>query len=300
MNISIILLIFNRPETTKKVIEVIRHIEPSHLFVVADGPRHGRDGDAKKCGHARSVIESIDWKCQVHKNFSEVNLGCAKRVSSGLDWAFSITDNAIILEDDCVPHPSFFQYCDELLTRYADDERVMSISGLSVPASHQRDNYSYQFSHFHRCWGWATWRRAWEHYDYDMRLWPQIVEGNLLNELFPEKRVADFWYKKFQGVYDEKINSWAYRWMLTCWLQSGLSILPAANLISNIGFGLDATNTVNDSFAAQLSAKKMNFPLRHPPYIVRDLKADLYIQRTRHSADFAYRVERKLKKLLNV
>lgn len=300
MNTSVILIVFNRPKATQRVLEAIRYTEPSQLFVVADGPRTDRYGEAEKCNYARKLIDNIDWQCQVHKNFSEINLGCAKRVSSGLDWALGITDNAIILEDDCVPHPSFFRYCDELLTHYADDERVMSISGLSVPAAYQRDKHSYQFSRFHRCWGWATWKRAWKHYDHDMTLWPQVVEKDLLSEFLQEQSTTSFWYKKLQDVYDGKIDSWAYRWIFACWMQSGLSTLPNTNLISNIGITTDATHTVNDSFAAQLIAEEMPFPLKHPPFVIRDQKADLFIQRTRHRAGLAYRANRKVKKFFRI
>jgi hypothetical protein len=300
MSSPVALFIFNRPNQTRKVFEVLRQIEPTKLFVVADGPRLDRHGEVEKCKETRSIINKIDWECEILTNYSSVNLGCARRVSSGLDWVFGLVDEAIILEDDCVPHPTFFRYCDELLDRYRDDKRVMSVCGLSVPISSNRDNFSYCFSQYQRCWGWASWRRAWQHYDHNMQLWPQASKNNLLNDLLPNKQTIDFWHNKFQTVYDDKIDSWAYRWMLACWLHRGLSILPNTNLIANVGVTSDATHTVNDSFASQLTADAMSFPLQHPPYMVQNRQADLYIQRTRHSASLAYKVERKLKKLLNV
>jgi hypothetical protein len=133
-----------------------------------------------------------------------------------------------------------------------------------------------------------------------MKLWPQVIENKLLNDLLPDKQSITFWHNRFQAVYDGKIDSWAYRWMLACWLHRGLSILPSTSLIANVGTSSDATHTVNDSFAAQLTANEMPFPLEHPPYIVQDRQADLYVQRTRHSAGFAYRIERKIKKILNL
>ncbi|MFQ4139766.1 glycosyltransferase family 2 protein [Nodosilinea sp. PGN35] len=300
MEASIAIFIFNRPQESRKVFEAVRLIKPSRLFLVADGPRPLRTGETEKCELTRKIFEEIDWTCDVRKNYSEINLGCARRVSSGLNWVFSLVEEAIILEDDCVPHPTFFRYCIELLERYRDDERVMSICGLSVPPSSRRDSFSYCFSQYQRCWGWASWRRAWQHYDHDMQLWPQAAETNLLEDLLPDRQSVDFWHNKFQAVYDGKIDSWAYRWMLACWLHRGLSIIPSTNLIANVGVTSDATHTVNDSFAAQLTASEISFPLQHPPYMVQDRQADLYIQRTRHSAGLAYRVERKLKKLLKV
>lgn len=299
MDTAVILIIFKRPDSTRKVFEVIRQVKPKKLFVVADGPRLDKLDEAAKCEAARMVIDQVDWDCEVLKDYSDVNLGCEKRVSSGLDWVFSLEEEAIILEDDCVPHPTFFRYCSELLERYRDDERVMSVCGLSVPPSSRRDNFSYCFSQYQRCWGWASWRRAWRHYDHSMQLWPQAIQNNLLNDLLPDKQSIDFWHNKFQSEYDNKFDNWDYRWMLACWLHRGLSILPNTNLIVNVGVTADATHTVNDSFAAQLTSDEMLFPLQHPPYMVQDRQADLYIQRTRHSAGLAYKVERKLKKLLN-
>ena len=174
----------------------------------------------------------------------------------------------------------------------------MSICGLSVPATSKRSESSYHFSNFQRCWGWATWRRAWKYYDHDMQLWPQVFQNNLLSDIFHDRKSQIFWHKKFQKVYKNEIDSWAYRWLFSCWMQSGLSILPNVNLISNIGTGLDATNTVNDSFAHQLIAQEMQFPLQHPSSIIRDSWADKYIQKTRHDVSYMYRAKEKLKRLV--
>jgi hypothetical protein len=299
MEISIAFLVFKRPNMTQKVFDAIRQAKPSKLLVVADGPRDDRPGEAEKCAETRAVINQVDWDCEVLKNYSDENLGCRKRVSSGLDWVFSLVNQAIILEDDCVPQASFFPYCEELLERYREDERIMSICGLSVPTSYRRDSFSYCFSRYQRCWGWATWKRAWQYYDHDMELWPHVLETKLLNDLFLDKTTADFWCKKFQDVYVGKINSWAYRWMFSCWLQNGLSILPEVNLIENIGFGSDATNTVSAGLGVQSYSQEIRFPLRHPNFVLSDRRADEFIQRTRHNPRLVDRLENKLKKLLH-
>lgn len=299
MKSPVAFIIFKRPDTTRRVFEVIRQVQPSKLLVVADGPRFDRIGEAEKCAETRTIINQIDWNCEVLKNYSDENLGCRKRVASGLDWVFSLVNEAIILEDDCKPHPSFFPYCEELLERYREDERIMSICGLNVPTSYRRDSFSYCFSRYQRCWGWATWKRAWQHYDHDMKLWPNVLETRLMDEFFPDKTTADFWYKKFQTMYEGKIDTWDYQWLLSCWLQNGLSILPEVNLIENIGFGSDATNTVSAGLGVQSSSQELQFPLRHPVFVVGDRRADAFIQRTRHNPRLMDRLENKLKKLLH-
>lgn len=292
------IFIFNRPETTQKVLNSIKLAKPSKLFVFADGPRHDRLNEAEKCEATRSLIDQVDWDCKVFRDFSNTNQGCANRVASGLNLVFSLEEEAIILEDDCIPHPTFFRYSSELLEYYRHDERIMSVCGLSVPQSIMRDSYSYCFTQYIRCWGWATWRRAWQHYDHDMKLWPQVKKGKLLNNFLQNKSYIDFWTKIFQEVFDGKIDSWAYRWMFSCWLQSGMHILPEVNLISNVGFGADATHTANDSFAANLTTQEIQFPLRHSPYVFRDTKVDHYIQKTRHTRDLVYRIGDKIKRTL--
>jgi hypothetical protein len=173
-------IIFNRPDTTARVFEAIRRAEPPQLLIVADGPRVDRPSDVERCAAARAVIERVDWDCEVLTNYAEANMGLADRVSSGLDWVFSLCDRAIVLEDDCLPDPSFFRFCDELLDRYRDDERVMAISGDNFQLGRRRTRYSYYLSRYNHCWGWATWRRGWQHYDHRMQLWPLVRDGGWL------------------------------------------------------------------------------------------------------------------------
>lgn len=297
-------LIFKRPDTTQKVFEVIREMQPKRLFVVADGPRSDRPGEADQTTATRAIIERVDWDCEVLKNYSEVNLGCAKRVSSGLDWVFSQAEEAIILEDDCVPDLTFFRFCEESLARYRHDERMMSISGQNVQFGRTQTKDSYYFSRYHHCWGWATWRRAWEHFDFDMVHWPEIREQNFLQDLFCDPTAARFWHQTFQATYDGVIDSWANRWMLACWLQNGLSILSKNNLVSNIGFGIGSTNTKNRvkkvNLYASMPTKKVEFPLKHPQFIIRNTQADNYTQKTLYSQNtfkwFKKQVRHKLKK----
>ncbi|MFM6693784.1 MAG: glycosyltransferase family 2 protein, partial [Microcystis panniformis] len=263
-------LIFNRPDTTARVFEAIRQAKPPKLLVVADGPRPDRADDIEKCKAARAVIEGVDWDCEVLKNYSDLNLGCGKRPATGITWVFEQVEEAIILEDDCLPHATFFRFCEELLNYYRQDERIMVISGNNFQFGRNRTDYSYYFSRYNHIWGWASWRRAWQYFDYDLKLWPKIRKENWLTSILENRKVVKYWTKNFQRTYEGDPTVWDYRWTFACWIQNGLTILPNHNLVSNIGFGEDATHTIGSkSRVANLPVKEMNFPLKHPPFLLR-------------------------------
>lgn len=266
-------LIFNRPELTRRVFAEIARAKPRRLLVVADGPRTPEE--TEKCAAARAVVDRVDWECEVLTNFSDVNLGCKRRVSSGLDWVFEQCEEAIILEDDCLPHPTFFRYCAQLLERYRDDERVMVISGDSFLRGKKLTPYSYYFSRSINCWGWASWRRAWQHYDVEIKLWPLLRETSWLLDMLSSDRAAERQRQTFDQVYTGHIDTWDYQLLFSCWAQNGLGIIPNVNLVSNIGFGDGATHTKGIvATMANLAIEEMVFPLVHPPYVVRDGDAD--------------------------
>ncbi len=267
------LIIFNRPDTTKQVFEEIRQAKPSKLLVIADGPRADRPQDAEKCAAARAIIERVDWDCEVLTNYSDINLGCRKRVSSGLNWVFNQVEEAIILEDDCLPHPTFFRFCEELLERYRHNEQIMVISGGNFQLGHKRTDYSYYFSAYNHCWGWASWRRAWRLYDLEMKRWSEVRQSNLLWDILEAPKAVTYWSKLFQGGY-EGFDTWDYAWTFACWSHNGLTIIPNMNLVSNIGFGPEATHTQGESQFANIPTEAMTFPLRHPPGVIRDTQAD--------------------------
>jgi hypothetical protein len=300
----VVFFIFNRPANTATVFDVIRQVKPSKLFVIADSARPDRVGEAEKCAAARAVIETIDWDCEVFKDYSDHNLGCAKRISSGLHWVFEQVDEAIILEDDCVPHPTFFRFCAELLERYRHDPRIAVISGQNMQFGQKRTEYSYYFSRYNHCWGWATWKRAWQNFDFDMKLWPEVKEKSFLIDILGDSQAVEFWSDMFQSTYEGKINSWAYRWTLSCWLQGTLSILSNVNLISNVGFGPDGTNITQakGQFASRynnMPTEAIEFPIKHPPYMIRDDRADRFTQRTLFKPRLKTRLKHRIKRLLN-
>jgi hypothetical protein len=266
-------IIFNRPDTTEKVFQAIRQAQPQKLLVIADGPRVDRPNEAEKCAAARDVIDRVDWDCEVLTNYSDINLGCKLRVSSGIDWVFSEVEEAIILEDDCWPSASFFPFCQTLLEKYRHDERIMAISGtIFLPEEKLLEN-SYHFSKYPHVWGWATWRRAWQHYDVDMSSWQNFRDQGLLKFSCTDPIESEYWLKIFNDVANDRIDTWDYQWVYTCWQQSGLCISPSVNLISNIGFRDDATHTLGASPWAEMKVGSID-NIKHPTFISIDLDAD--------------------------
>lgn len=294
----IALIIFNRPNPAAKVFETIRQARPSTLIVIADGPRPNKKGEAEACAAARAVTEQIDWPCRVVRHYAEQNLGCRNRVASGLDLVFGEFDRAIILEDDCLPEPSFFRFCDELLERYLDNPRVMAISGDNFLFGQRRMEYSYYFSRYPHVWGWATWRRAWQHYDVQISDWPRMREQGWLRQFFQDRAAINFWQNAFQSVYEGQVDTWDYQWTYACWKQGGLTALPGTNLISNIGFGTDATHTRRRSQFSQMAVEPLQFPLSHPPEVARDEEADAYTQRHNFKLSWLGQARRAVKNLL--
>lgn len=261
-------LIFNRPDLTARVFETIRAQKPRQLLVVADGPR--RENERELCEATRAVVETVDWPCEVLKNYSPTNLGCKKRVSSGLDWVFQNVEEAIILEDDCLPHPNFFAFCETMLARYREDKRIMNVSGdRFFPA--EEEKHSHYFSRNVHIWGWATWSRAWAHYDVEMRSWENEREKVLA--LFSNPRERLFYAGMFDAVHSGQLDTWDFQWMMACFVQSGLSVIPPVNLISNLGFREDATHTQGQSSFAELATFELP-ALPHPPHVYPDLQRD--------------------------
>ena len=277
INTPVAFIIFNRPDVTERVFQVIRDAQPQKLLVISDGPRGDRPGEAERCAAARAVIDQVDWECEVLTNYSDTNLGCKRRVSSGIDWVFSQVEEAIILEDDCLPAPSFFQFCQTLLERYRYDDRVMAISGNNFQGGQSRTDCSYFFSKYNYIWGWASWRRAWQHYDVKMKTWPTFIRSKCMEDICDGEEEKKFWADNFQNVYDGLTDTWDYQWTYACWCQGALSIVPNSNLVSNIGFGADATHTTGYSLLANLPVKDI-WEINHSPFMIRDKKADLYMR----------------------
>jgi len=267
----ILFIVFNRAESTARVFEAIKKLQPTRLFIVADGPRN--QTDQAGCDAVRQIVKQIDWDCQAKFLFREKNVGVKLGGSSAIDWFFSQVEQGIILEDDCLPEQSFFWFCQELLERYQNNERIMHISGNNFQEHHIAD--SYYFSQIPHIWGWATWRRAWQYYDINARTWPEFARTGKLEKLFPKKIQQIFWRDVFNKEYLGLDNGWDFQWALAMFEHDGLAIHPQVNLISNIGFGENASHSFDPlSSFANRSTAPLAFPLKHPASMVVDSRAD--------------------------
>jgi hypothetical protein len=295
----ILFLIFNRPVVTKQVFEAIRAMKPTKLYVAADGPRPGVHDEIENCRMAREAATAIDWQCDVKTLFREENLGCGRGVSSAITWFFKQEEEGIILEDDCYPSADFFPFCVELLDRYRNDKRIMAITGTNLVPERLRSNeYSYAFSNHNNIWGWASWRRAWDLYDYEMSNYAKIKELGYLKNNFSSQYEHDYFEWVFERTYLIPSITWDYQWEFVRRINSGLTIQPQKNLISNLGFGHDATHTKNPSDkSSKLKLETLEFPLRHPEYVLVDTEADK-IAFIEHNTNLSTRIKSTVKSLL--
>lgn len=271
----VLFLIFCRPETTKRVFEAIRKAKPSRLYIAADGPRADRPAEAEKCEATRQIATAVDWECVVHTLFRSENLGLGKGISSAITWFFEHETEGIILEDDCLPAPSFFTFCAEMLQRYRHDTRIMEIGGNNLEnPSHREKGYSYYFSNLAYIWGWATWRRAWKLNDFHMKHYPEINAKEYLDGHFSSIYERHYFQYVFERIYrnDAKIscqNVWSYQWQFACRINSGLVVVPNSNMVINLGIGAEATNTTNPKgIGSDLQLEEMPFPLKHPEFVM--------------------------------
>ena len=295
------LCVYSRPDLTARVLGAIRAARPQRLLVFADG---AREGEEERCAATRALVEQVDWDCEVETDFAATHLGLRERMHSGLDWVFSRTERAIVLEDDCVADPSFFAFCDELLERYRDDERVMAISGDDFQHAVAAPAASYRFSRYPLIWGWATWRRAWDRHDPGMAAWPAFRDSGRLEALLGDAQATAYWTHLFEQASQGRA-SWDYAWAFTCFAQGGLTALPTSNLVSNIGFRADATNTslpdgYRSPFAA-LPTQPLTFPLRHPQRVERDAATDAFLEDVMFSGNLrrAFSRLRRVNRLAN-
>jgi len=274
----VLLLIYNRPEVSREVFEAIRQVRPRQLFVAADGPSPKRVNDHARCEETRRLVDAVDWQCEVQTLFHEKNLGCRRAISGAISWFYEQVEEGIILEDDCLPSQSFFRYCQELLKHFRDNEQVMVVSGDNFQAGRSVTRDSYYFSRYPHCWGWATWRRAWQKYDDTLAGWTVYQESQAFLDIGADNPLfRSYWIRNFSRVVSGEVDSWAYAWTYNCWVNGGLTAIPEKNLVKNIGFGPDATHTTADSERiSSMQAEELAFPLRHPDLVQRHREADRF------------------------
>ncbi len=271
----ILFLIFNRPDYTQLVFNEIKKIAPAKLYIAADGARKNNKNDIINCERTKEIANQIDWDCKVERLFRESNLGCKNAVSSAINWFFENEEYGIILEDDILPSKDFFLFCQEMLKKYADDERIMHVAGNNLQFGWRRNSDSYYYSLYGSIWGWATWRRAWKLYDVQMKKYPEFLKENRLYDIFGNEDEVSFRKNTFDMVYSKNLDTWDFQWTFARLAYNGLSIVPNYNLIKNIGFGQEATRTTSTfDKRANLTIEKMNFPIKHPDFIVRDKISD--------------------------
>jgi hypothetical protein len=275
------LLAFARPDTTRQVLDALRSVRPRRLLAIADAPPSDSAELADSCAEVRRLIDEVDWDCEVVTNYADRHMGLNRRVETGLDWVFEQVEEAIVLEDDCVPDPTFFRFCQEALACHRHDPLIGTVSGSSFDFAPQADGASYRYSRYPLIWGWATWRRAWQGHDPRMTSWPELRESRWLERLFDDPHAVAYWSGHFERAHRGE-GSWDYAWVLTSWLAGALAIVPTVNLVTNVGFRSDATHTRGEYLSpyANIGTASMRFPLRHPEQRVADAGADRLLEDT--------------------
>jgi hypothetical protein len=274
LNTPVVLFFFNREKTTLKVIDEIRKARPSKLYLVGEGHRPDRLGEKEVVENLRALVEkSIDWPCEVKKNYVPEDIGAGLRISSGISWVFEHEDEAIFLEDDIIPSQSFFRFSEEMLNFYRDNTKVMAICGHN-PIPHYPIQGDYTFSNVAHIWGWATWKRAWQGYDYQMKEWPEYKANRTFKRHFPNPVFYKFRCDEFDLAAQGITHTWDYQFSFHLLKHQGLAVVPKINMISNVGIGPDATNTKHEFHVIQGEAKEINFPIAFKDEIDYDFNFD--------------------------
>ena len=315
-DVPILLILWRRPEATKKLIQVLKSIKPRNLYIACDGARDGNSIEIQKVKKTREIVKKeINWEVNLNTFFKNKNFGCKYGVSNAINWFFENVEEGIILEDDCIPHVDFFEFCEVLLEKYRHDKRIFCISGANQINQTIGDG-SYFFSRYNHCWGWASWRRCWIQYDVEMSLWPKYKTSELIKSNFFLKKEQNFWTKTFDNFYFHGYpESWDYQWFFTSLIHGGMTAIPNKNLIENIGFGEDATHTISGkSPLKMIPNKKIRssgvLPIKHPKFVIRSEFADRIVERQTFSGPeflsilwikkFLKKVNNKISNIINI
>jgi len=311
MSTPVLLITFNRPEHTRQVLAAIKPYRPADLYVFQDGAREGNEGDEEKCAAVRRVIEeTVDWPCNLQKRYVSENMGCGPGPASAISWFFDNFEQGIIIEDDAVVHPDFFEYATQLLNKYRDDEKVMAIGSMQLEGKHYGDG-SYYFSQMnHTLCAWATWRRAWKYFDIKMAGFSRKDLNKVLRKYGCGLREREYWCARLDEIHEDGLHnsSWDQQFWMAIWRRGGKGILPNVNLCSNIGFCAESTHTWNPKSPAASKQTNSILPLKDPSDTRIQKKADREFQRIYFDPDaygkvgfkrFPYRMNRRLKRLFH-
>jgi hypothetical protein len=289
----ILFLVFNRPLETLKVFNEIKKAKPSKLYLAADGSRVNNESDHKNCIKVKEIIEKIDWDCEVFKRYNEKNFGCKYAVSNAISWFFEHEEMGIILEDDCLPTSNFFRFCDEILEKYKEDQRIRTITGSNFNFGERIGESSYYFSRLTHVWGWASWRRAWQDYDVELLKYKNKDYNEVFKNLFHNDLLAEDWNNVIQKLFKNEIDTWDYQWTITNLFNNGLSIIPNVNLIKNIGFGENATHTLKSSGLENMEFQELENEIKHPTIFLPSYTADLKTLFREHQIEKRTKLQKK-------
>lgn len=280
MKIPLVIIVFNRPKETKLLFNEIKKYKPKKLFIISDGPRKNSDKDKKNILVVREIFKNISWKCKLYKNYSNSNLGTKQRIISGISWVFKHVDEAIFLEDDCIPNRSFFLFMEEMLNKYRNNLNIGSICGTNLFDIKTSNKESYFFSKYQDCWGWATWKNRWLKLDKSLNTLENIKQKKYLYNYLGSYRAYLYWHWKLNKVKNNELDSWSFLWTYTGFIKKYLHIIPKVNLVKNTGFGLNASRTKINNYNIRLknNNKNLSFPLTHPKNIINNIVYDKYYE----------------------
>lgn len=291
----VLIIAYRRQDTTRKVLDILRQAKPQRLYVACNAPCPDRPEEMLQCEEVRSLFNEPGLASEVRCLFREKHLSARESISGAISWFFEHEQQGIILEDDCVPSLSFFRFAEELLNRYADDQRVGMISGNNFQFGLRRGEASYYFSQYCHIWGWATWRDRWATYDVTMHLWPELCE-EVLGGLESTLQRA-YWGNIFDRTYSANIDTWDYQWLFSNWINHRINVVPQENMVSNIGFGSQASHTRNLTRVANLPVHELHFPLQHPNVCLPDREADRYTFKACYQPSLSGMVRYALRKI---
>jgi hypothetical protein len=275
LSTPVAMFVFNRPDETQQVFDRVSEAEPPALYVVSDGPRTEVPDEAALVKEVREIATEVDWDCELHTDFASSNLGVKERIASGISWVLDETEEAIFLEDDCLPHLDFFRFCEEMLEMYRGDERVMDVTGTNVQRHWKDDRQDYHFTNLGIIWGWATWAEMWEEYDPKMSLWGDPEVRERVRDVLADDSQYRFLEREYRETYTGSKDTWDYQWSFARQRNSGLSVVPSRNLVTNIGFGSGTFHDeAEDDPRADLPTFEMDFPVERNPYVAPDREYD--------------------------
>jgi len=274
----VLFLTYKRYNTAKQVFESIRKAKPPRLYFASNAPNPNITPELAEVQKVRDLLATVDWDCEVTTLFRSDHLSVKESISSAISWFFEHEEQGIILEDDCLPHQDFFTFCDALLKRYKNEVKVWVITGDNYQNNQIRGEASYYFSRYNHVWGWASWRRAWENYSVDMNFWNEWKYSDSFKNYFNDPIEEKFWRRKFDDVLSGKIVTWDYQWTFCVFKNNGLTATPNKNLVTNIGFGPEATNTTSE-MQIDTTTKALG-KITYTDKIIRNVEADQFVFKT--------------------